>query len=107
MERTSRHGDQYLPVTDYSGMRQKGNSPEARERNYVRLKKASILLLLIGICGIVAYVVVALVANLLLPQTTSPTVYWVVAALTVLCLVVGVVSLVAAPIVRLVAALKR
>ncbi|QPR39597.1 hypothetical protein [Brevibacterium casei] len=106
MARTSRHGDQYKPVTDYSGVRPKGISPEARERSYARLKKASILLLLIGICGIVAYAVIALASNLLLPQTASPVVYWIATALTAICLFAGVVSLVAAPIVRLVAALK-
>lgn len=107
MARTSRHGSPYKPVTDFSGSRSSAHTPEAREDRYMRLKKRSILLILIAICSAVAYLALIFIGRLAMPSGADVVIQVVYTIVLALSLFVAVGGAFAALIVRLVAALKR
>ncbi|WP_172171045.1 hypothetical protein [Brevibacterium sp. CT2-23B] len=107
MARTSRHGNPYKPVTDFSGARPDKATADGRERQYTRLKKRSVLLLLIAICSAVLYFVLLLVGHFAVPSASAVALQVIFTILLAVSLFVAVGSAFAALVVRLVAALKR
>lgn len=105
--RTSRHAVPNQPVTDFSGSRPTRPNEEQNEQRYVKLKKRSVLLLLIAICSAVGYVVFVLIANLALPADTPTAIEIIVSLCLIVAFFVAIISGLAALIVRLVAALRR
>lgn len=107
MARTNRYGNQYKPVTDFSGARSDTSTPDGRERRYTQLKKRSVLLLLVAICSGVLYFVLLLVGHFAIPPASNVAVQVIFTVVLAASLFLAVGSAFAALIVRLVAALKR
>ncbi|MCI4012382.1 hypothetical protein [Brevibacterium sp. ZH18] len=107
MARTNRYGNQYKPVTDFSGARSDTSTPYGRERRYTQLKKRSVLLLLVAICSGVLYFVLLLVGHFAIPPASNVAVQVIFTVVLAASLFLAVGSAFAALIVRLVAALKR